>query len=357
MFSMTLEVTKSCNLNCKYCYQGDKSNKNMDKEIALKAIKIGFNEAKKYKDKTLELDFYGGEPLMNVDLIKYCVSKAHELAGNEFKVKFCMTTNMTLITEELVKFFIDENIQLKVSLDGDKNVHDLNRVYYDGKGSYLDVIEKWNLLKEYREKVDFNIQVSHVITKNNYMHYHNSIKHLIELGFVVIDTGIDYTATWTSEEFEVLKEQIEMTVDYVIESYKNKKKIDYLFLQNSVEQNVEEVEFYPCRAGEISNFISYDGYIYPCSEIDNRVCIGHVDTGIDTEKLNKILGICSINNEKCNKCSITNKCACKSCLMLNLSVNNSFDIPIAIQCELRKFMYDLVNRKFYVDKIRELALV
>lgn len=356
MFSMTLELTKNCNLNCKYCYIGEKYNMNMSKETALKAIKIGIEEAKKHKDKTLEIDFYGGEPLLNFDLIKYCVEKSKELSKGKIKFRYIMTTNLTLMNKDIIEYLINEKFELKVSIDGNERVHDLNRVFYDGKGSYQEIISKLKYLEQYTNEVGLEIQVSNVITKNNYMNYFESFKHIVELGFNIIDTGIDYTVSWNKEEIDILKDQVEKTVDYVISEYKNGKYIGYLFLENSVKQNIDDIEFYPCKAGIVSNFISWNGEIYPCSEIDKRVCIGHVDSGIDFKKVKEITRICSINNEKCRACEITNRCACKSCLMQNLSINNSFDIPVEILCELRKFMYSLVNEKFDVDRIKKIAV-
>ena len=134
-----LQVTQNCNLRCGYCtYGGNYKNrthslKTMNFELAKKAIDFGVERSQESSD--FVVSFYGGEPLLAFNLIKKCVAYAKEnIQGKE--LHFNMTTNGTLLTTEIMDFLVENRFQLLISLDGDKESHDANRVFKSGKGSF-----------------------------------------------------------------------------------------------------------------------------------------------------------------------------------------------------------------------------
>lgn len=143
---VTLEVTESCNLRCKYCIYSnnfesfrDFGTKMMSFTIAKRAIDDLINRSK--HEKRVNIGFYGGEPLINLPLIKQCISYAEENIKDK-KIFFSFTSNLTLMTEETAQYFanLKSTCSILVSLDGPKEIHDSNRVYPDGKGSFEDTI-------------------------------------------------------------------------------------------------------------------------------------------------------------------------------------------------------------------------
>ncbi|MEA3295822.1 MAG: radical SAM protein [Patescibacteria group bacterium] len=134
MNQLSLEITQNCNLRCKYCVYGEdyfyyrsRSNKEMEYEVTKKGIEYVFNIINERNKKEFSLSFYGGEPLLNFEIIKKIVKYSKKLF-NKWKLRFSITTNGTLIDEEIINFLILNNFQVLISLDGPKDVHDAKRI-------------------------------------------------------------------------------------------------------------------------------------------------------------------------------------------------------------------------------------
>lgn len=149
---IVLELTEACNLRCEYCIYSEHhrnfrgySGKCMTFETAKKSIDLILNG---YKDEEFALSFYGGEPLMNFPLLKKCIEYAKK-AYPDVKMSFSFTTNLTLLTQEMLDFFISlENIEIMCSLDGPQDIHDKYRLDTNGKGTYDKAIQNFKLLLE-----------------------------------------------------------------------------------------------------------------------------------------------------------------------------------------------------------------
>lgn len=152
MGNLILQVTQQCNLRCKYCaYSGNYYNRTHSSE------RMSFEDAKRvidfYLERSIEMDelalsFYGGEPLLEFDLIKRCVDYIISKSG-ERKVRFPMTTNGTLLTEEVIKFLVQHEFKLLISLDGNKESHDINRQFRNGGGSFEVIYNNFMWLRLY----------------------------------------------------------------------------------------------------------------------------------------------------------------------------------------------------------------
>ena len=183
MYTLSLEIINKCNLNCTYCYLGEKKNTYMSKETAEKAIEIAVHEAKKQYDKMLLIYFIGGEPLMAFEIIQDIVRFVEKKCEKQgIKCVFSTTTNGTLVTHEIVDFFIYYQFGIKVSLDGNVLVHDMNRKYYTKSGSFQKIIENLDYFRRYERVTGRKLSFAHVITKNNYKYFQESFKFLLDLG-------------------------------------------------------------------------------------------------------------------------------------------------------------------------------
>ena len=135
----TLSLTHRCNLACKYCYGGEKFSRDMSPSTVKKAIDFAFETAGKNSE--VEFNFFGGEPLLRFDLIEKAISYIRNHEGKlENPVSFSITTNGTLINDYIISVVDRENINLCISLDGTENVHNLNRCYKNGRGSFDNVL-------------------------------------------------------------------------------------------------------------------------------------------------------------------------------------------------------------------------
>jgi len=144
--NFTFEVTQKCNLRCKYCIYGgfypnqrSHSNKEINFETARNAIDYIFDLVKKNYRQEIIIGFYGGEPLLNFKTVKKIVKYATEIFTNR-AVRFTMTTNGTLLSNEIINYIIRNNFRILVSLDGPKKIHDSKRIFKNGKGSYEIII-------------------------------------------------------------------------------------------------------------------------------------------------------------------------------------------------------------------------
>lgn len=169
MYTMTLEINQRCNLRCQYCYLGEKNGTKMSYETACKAIDRAFLYTKIHKDQTLWIDFIGGEPLLDFDmickLVEYIYQKNAEV---KYKLLFSLTTNATIFNEEILAFLLENEFAIKVSIDGDREVNDINRVDCSGDSVYDKILANLVYLKEFEQKSGRFVQVTNVITGNNY---------------------------------------------------------------------------------------------------------------------------------------------------------------------------------------------
>jgi uncharacterized protein len=162
---ITLQITQQCNLRCKYCtYSGsylnrNHSNQEMKLETAKKGIDFIINHSKDLNN--IAIAFYGGEPLLKLDFIKECIAYARQ-QGEGKEIEFYMTTNGTLLNQEAVEVLHINKVRLTISLDGPKEIHDKNRVFINGVGSFDKILSNIEAMMEQypnyvKKYVGFNV--------------------------------------------------------------------------------------------------------------------------------------------------------------------------------------------------------
>ena len=154
---LILELTGACNLRCKYCIYSsseksfrDFNSEGMSEEIIKKSIDYMYEHG----DDEVYISFYGGEPLIRFDLMKYAIEYAKKRLINK-KLHFGFTTNLTLMTKEIAEYLVKiQNLSIVCSIDGPEEIHDASRVYVNGDGTYKDAIKGLDMLKTEMNKVD-----------------------------------------------------------------------------------------------------------------------------------------------------------------------------------------------------------
>lgn len=348
MYSITLEINQKCNLSCRYCYLGDKDKSEMPYEVALQCIDLAFENTKIHRDKTLWVDFIGGEPLLDFEYIKKIVDYIYtKNKNNHYTLIFSITTNGTIMDDEKIDWLTDNNFLLKISIDGKKEIHDLNRISKNGISTFDQICANWHYFKKYEEISGKRIQVTNVITKNNYSSYYDTFKFLVEeMKIRVIDTAIDLYTEWTKEDLHVLEIQMNKTVDYYLDTLRKKLGIYWSFVKEVSECNEEKKKFYCCGAGIISLYVRTTGQFYTCPTcLDEKGCIGDIYNGFDWEKIHMLKNFNDINNANCQKCDLYKKCKANSCLMFSLFSNNDVNIPNKTLCWLEIYKHKLFDRK------------
>lgn len=352
MYTLSLEIVNKCNLNCSYCYLGEKKNTFMTFDTAKKAVDIAAHETKKQYDKLLVVYFIGGEPLLAFDLIKQIVNYTKYKCG-EYGLRFIFSTtiNGTLLTEKITDFLIENRFELKVSIDGPEYVHNLNRKTYSHEGSFESIMRNWTLLKKYEQETGNYISIAHVVTENNYHYLSDSFNYFLTLNCKKIETGIDHYCDWPESELEQLKENIE-DVFYIYKEYmqKNKSGIFWNLFEQYIKSYIFGCPFYACRAGLNNVYIATSGEIFTCIELP-EFHIGSVFDGLNVPRIREIAYAEDRISDECQDCKYIKMCKTRSCQASNFEINKNIYKPVHINCFVTKTMFELFEKNITQKQI------
>lgn len=322
----TILVTEDCNLNCKYCYEGNKKKRShMNLDIADKAIEFILEEIRKNpNDKhPLNIVFHGGEPLLNFEAVKYIYKSLNELVKDR-NIIYDMTSNGTLLSEE-IKYFIKHNLDtFSISIDGIKESHDENRVFSNGLGSYDLVINNSKKL------LDEGIELRARMTFNEYnvKYLYESVKSMYEFGFKYIVPAIDFYGNWGKSSLEVLSNEI----DKLIRFKKNNKKA-HISLTDIYALNSKKGD---CFGGICSFCIDTNGIVYPCTFAVNKddYIIGDIKIKncLNIDKIEELKKVNFSKNSDCTNCTRYEYCRGSRCKILNKLVTDDYYMPPKIVC-------------------------
>ena len=358
MYSITLEINQKCNLKCKYCYLEEKSGSKMEISTALKAIDMAFLKVKAHRDHKLWFDFVGGEALLDFEMLKSLVEyieKKNQEDCNE--LLFSITTNATIFNYEIVTFLIEKQFALKVSIDGSKEINDRNRISSIGYSVHDKIIDNLKYIRLFQERTGRYVQVTNVITQNNYESYYESLVYLTKtLGFKMIDTALDLSVLWTNEQMEILSRQIKKSFAYFIEQAEKQNGFYWEFAEKVIKfrepiQKINGKKFYCCGGGIVSAYIRTDGTIFACpGNLEETVCLGDLQSGFRREKVLELKNFNGIDNEECKECKIADYCTERSCIMQNLAVTGDKNKPAPIFCRMRKLMFEIYQENETIVK-------
>ena len=316
--ALCLHVAHTCNLNCSYCfasqgkYQGDRAL--MSYETGKAALDFLIKNSGTRHN--LEVDFFGGEPLMNWDVVKKLVEYARsiEKAFNK-NFRFTLTTNGILIDDEVIEFCNKEMSNVVLSLDGRQKVHDTFRVNYEGKGSYNTVVPKFQEFVKRRNNKDYYIRGT--FTHNN-VDFTEDIFHMADLGFtelsmepVVCPPDDPYALTETDlpklfKEYEIL----------ACEMIKRKKQGNgftfYHYMLDLKNGPCIYKRISGCGSGTEYMAVTPWGDLYPCHQFvgDEKYKLGDIYNGItNTELQDKFKECNAYSREDCKNCWAKLYCA------------------------------------------------
>lgn len=344
MFTYTFEINQKCNLRCSYCYVGDKNNQEMDFGIAKKSIDYAIEKLKYHRDKRLTINFIGGEPLINFEFIKAVITYC-EKQNAIYNMKYMITTNGLLLNEEIIGYLIKKKFSLKISIDGSRETNDRNRVDWNGNGSYNRIIDKIDLLRKFQYKTGKLVQVTNVVTKNNYNSYTDSLIHITrELGLLHVDTGLDTYTEWNKDERNQLADEIEKSLYYFMDCCENEKSFFWSPVFKAIDSLKPCTKAYACGAGIISMYVRVNGDIYPCPvAFEDNLNLGNIIDGVNEERILELRNLNHIENKSCKSCSHYTLCRTRRCIFGNLAEHKDIDIPSSFSCWYTKLMNRLLN--------------
>jgi len=300
--ALCLHVAHTCNLTCSYCFA---SQGKYNGERAIMSYEVGkqaldFLIANSGKRHNLEVDFFGGEPLMNFDVVKQLVAYARSIEKEHNKnFRFTLTTNGMLIDDDVIDFANRECSNVVLSLDGRKEVHDRFRVDYAGKGSWERIVPKFQKLVQAREGKNYYMRGT--FTHNN-PDFLNDIKQMLDLGFNELSMepvvcAADDPSALTKEDLAIVMQQYEELADLMLERYHEGRPFTFYHYMIDLKGG-------PCIYKRISGCGSGTEYmavtpwgdLYPCHQFvgDEAFRLGNVWDGVTNTAKQAEFAACNV---------------------------------------------------------------
>ena len=309
--ALCMHIAHTCNLNCSYCFA---SQGKYHGERAMMSFEVGkqafdFLIANSGTRRNLEVDFFGGEPLMNFDVVKELVAYARSIEKDHGKnFRFTLTTNGVLIDDDVIDFANKEMSNVVLSLDGRKEVHDRFRVDYNGKGSWEKIVPKFQKLVEARDGKNYYMRGTFTHHNPDFL---EDIKEMLSLGFKELSMepvvcAADDPSALTDEDIAVVMKQYEDLAELMLK--KHKEGDGFTFYHYMID-----LKGGPCIYKRISGCGSGTEYmavtpwgdLYPCHQFvgEEKYKLGDVWNGVTNTDIQNEFAECNVyTREECRKC-------------------------------------------------------
>ena len=342
--AMCLHIAHDCNLACKYCFaeEGEYHGRRalMSLEVGKKALDFLIENSGNRRN--LEVDFFGGEPLMNFDVVKELVaygrSKEKEYNKN---FRFTLTTNGVLLNDEIAEFLKKEMANVVLSLDGRQEVNDKMRPFRNGKGSYELIVPKFQKLADSRNQTNYYVRGT--FTRDN-LDFSQDVIHFADLGFKqmsiepVVGADDDFYSIREEDLPKIMEEYDKLAVEY-IKREKEGRGFNFFHFMIDLEQG-------PCVAKRLSGCGSGTEYLavtpwgdlYPCHQFvgQEEFLLGNVFDGITKPDICDEFKLCNVYaKEKCNNCFAKFYCS-GGCAANSYKFHGSITDAYDIGCEMQR---------------------
>lgn len=310
--ALCLHVSHDCNLRCKYCFAstgdfGTGHRMTMDFETAKRAI--DFVIAKSGHRRNIEVDFFGGEPLMNFDVVKRLVAYARSVEKERGKhFRFTLTTNGVLIDDDVIDFANREMSNVVLSLDGRKEVHDRYRVDYAGNGSWEKIVPKFQKLVQARQGKNYYMRGTFTHANPDFL---KDIQTMLDLGFTELSmepvvAAPGDPAALTEADKEIVMQQYEELARLMLQRDKEGRPFTFYHYMIDLKGG-------PCIYKRISGCGSGTEYmavtpwgdLYPCHQFvgDEKFKLGNIWDGVENHAVQAEFAGCNVYaREECRDC-------------------------------------------------------
>ncbi len=309
--ALCLHIAHSCNLNCSYCFA---SQGRYHGERALMSYETGkraldFLVENSGTRRNLEVDFFGGEPLMNFDVVKKLVEYARSIEKEKNKnFRFTLTTNGVLIDDDVIDFANREMSNVVLSLDGRREVHDRFRVDYSGRGSFDTIVPKFQKLVNARGGKNYYM-------RGTFTHYNpdflEDIKAMLDLGFTELSmepvvTSPESPSALTESDKPIVFEQYEKLAELMLRRDKEGKPFTFYHYMLDIKGGpCIYKRISGCGSGTEYMAVTPQGDLYPCHQFvgDEKFKLGDIYHGVDNKEIQNEFYSCNVYaREECRDC-------------------------------------------------------
>ena len=333
--ALCLHIAHDCNLACQYCFAEEGGF-----EVGKKAL--DFLIANSGSRRNLEVDFFGGEPLMNWQVVKDLVRYGREQEKIHNKnFRFTLTTNGVLLNDEVMEFCNREMGNVVLSMDGRKEVHDKMRPFRNGKGSYDLIVPKFQKFAESRDQQRYYVRGT--FTHHN-LDFSEDVLHYADLGFkqvsmepVVAPPEADYAIR--EEDVPKICEEYDKLAKEMIKREKEGRGFNFFhFMIDLSGGPCVYKRLSGCGSGTEYLAVTPWGDFYPCHQFvgNEKFLLGNVDTGIVNTEIQDEFKCCNVYaKEKCQKCFARFYCS-GGCAANSYNFHGSINDAYDIGCELER---------------------
>ena len=364
--ALCLHIAHDCNLACKYCFakEGEYHGRRalMSYEVGKKALDFLVHNSGNRVN--LEVDFFGGEPLMNWQVVKDLVAYGRSLEEPYHKkFRFTLTTNGVLLDDEVLEFANREMANIVLSIDGRREIHDLMRPHRGGQGSYDEVVPKYKKVAESRNQMNYYVRGT--FTRNN-LDFAEDVKHLADEGFEQI--SVEPVVAADTEDYALREEDVPV----ILQEY-DKLALEYIRRKKEGKgfnffHFMIDLEGGPCVAKRLSGCGSGTEYLavtpwgdfYPCHQFvgQEEFLMGNVDDGIVRTDIRDTFKTCNVYaKEKCKDCFAKFYCSggcAANAYHFSGNINGAYDLG----CELQRKRVEcaIMIKAALADEEKEKAL-
>ncbi len=309
--ALCLHVAHTCNLNCSYCfasqgkYHGDRAL--MSFEVGKQAL--DFLIANSGTRRNLEVDFFGGEPLMNFDVVKQLVAYARGLEKEHNKhFRFTLTTNGVLIDDDVIDFANREMSNVVLSLDGRKEIHDRFRVDFAGNGSWDRIVPKFQKLVKAREGKNYYMRGTFTHANPDFL---KDIQQMLDLGFTELSMepvvcAPDDPSALTQEDLPIVMEQYEKLAQLMLQRDKEGRLFTfYHYMIDLTGGPCIYKRISGCGSGTEYMAVTPWGDLYPCHQFvgEEKFKLGDIWNGVDNLQIQQEFANCNVYaHPECRDC-------------------------------------------------------
>ncbi|MBQ4614703.1 MAG: radical SAM protein [Akkermansia sp.] len=344
--TLTLCLTHQCNLRCRYCYAGRKYRSTMSQATLERAVDIALDEAQRL-GRHLDISFFGGEPLLEWELLQYGWQYATQKATNsKVRLRFGLTTNGTLLSQEKSAWLVERDFLIGLSLDGSPAMHNTNRCFANGSGSHTQASRALRHLQQYPSA---RFKIICVVDPHNHLYLCEGVRWLHRHKVGTIGLNFDYWSPWSDAQFESLAHHMQLLADQVLDSYRAGTPWQVECFADKIRSYIEQPQHScnRCQLGERELAVSVDGHFFPCSRLvgvgdDPAITFGDVHTGINRARQQFIIATRGNATPECRLCALRYRCI-NSCGCSNFASSGAINQVSPFLCNLQQLIIRLAD--------------